>query len=388
MHKILFYGNLCNLGYNFAKAVNDAGRSDLYAEFLISSQDMEMMNPSNPIWEDEEIRFHLPEWILVSREKKLRRRGPLRTVFSLIFNYRNCRMQFSKKDIVFSSTLMNIWAMLCAKKYVAMTTGSDIVELAHQKSILGKIYLNSLKKASCIGLLNTNHIDHAKQLGLDNYRFIPFAIDTAKYKPDKNKPRSDKIIILHSSALDWVESDIRPDNVKKNDIFFKGFAKFIKTVEQEIANRINVIVLEFGKDILETKELILQLGINDKIIYLPKCSKSELIDKYCKADIVVDQFAVGAFGLNALEAMAGGSIVLTYLEENNALECYGDLPPILNCRTEEDVCNALARIASNSFSELADMKKKAQDWVIKHHDYRNVVPIISDIIKRTLPINH
>ena len=68
------------------------------------------------------------------------------------------------------------------------------------------------------------------------------------------------------------------------------------------------------------------------------------------ADIVVDQFKLGAFGGVVFKAIAVGTPILTYLDESLLSGQYSERPPVVNCRTTEEIVEKMKTIIASSNS--------------------------------------
>jgi len=61
-----------------------------------------------------------------------------------------------------------------------------------------------------------------------------------------------------------------------------------------------------GPDVEPTRRLVRALDLEDRVTFLPELRRPDLIRAMQEADLVVDQFDVGAFGTTALVAVAAG----------------------------------------------------------------------------------
>jgi len=68
------------------------------------------------------------------------------------------------------------------------------------------------------------------------------------------------------------------------------------------------------------------LGIPMKLCLVEKVARSEALRLYAQADIIADQFCMGAYGMFALEGLALGKTVLTYLDQQTLGDPVFNLP--------------------------------------------------------------
>jgi glycosyltransferase involved in cell wall biosynthesis len=83
------------------------------------------------------------------------------------------------------------------------------------------------------------------------------------------------------------------------------------------------------------------------------------------ADVVIDQFGVGAYGVLACEAMAAGKPVLAYLTES-VVQAIGETPPIVNTRPE-DVAAAIGQLLDDR-AEAAQIGRRSAEYARRFHD--------------------
>jgi hypothetical protein len=88
-------------------------------------------------------------------------------------------------------------------------------------------------------------------------------------------------------------------------------------------------MLDRGADRENAKALVRELGLDDVVTWGPSLPRDELFAAMLEADLIVDQFDVGAFGLTALEAFQVGRPVLTYVDQTCERLVYDDNSPVL-----------------------------------------------------------
>jgi len=175
---------------------------------------------------------------------------------------------------------------------------------------------------------------------------VPFAIDPEKYKPiDSQKIRTkygnnNELVLFSPARQNW--------KYKGNDKMIKAFAKFVK----EFPNS-KLILVSWHIDKEKSKNLVKELGISDKVIWINPVPKNQLIQYYNAADIVLDQFTLGSWGTSTPEAMACEKPVLIYLKENYIIRAFGEMPPLLNSFSMEDIyCNLKKLAGENKTNSL------------------------------------
>lgn len=105
-------------------------------------------------------------------------------------------------------------------------------------------------------------------------------------------------------------------------------------------------------------------------------SQDEAIEIYKKADIIIDQISVGAYGVFAIECMALGKPVLSYIsdEVRNSLP---DTCPIQNIEPDT-IYDVLYELSSNSILRR-ELGIQGRHYVEEYHDYIKNAQILKSI---------
>ncbi len=247
---------------------------------------------------------------------------------------------------------------------VNISTGSDITELLGERSLKGFLYRIHLRFSTLNWLVEYPHgLKNILKYKIPNVYFMPFP---AFRLPEKKLPlpeSNDKIIFFHPSHLDWRVSD--PDENRNSS---KGNDRFIKAFIRAVKNGLDAecILLYRGPDRDLALKMVEDSGIKERFIWKQALTRDELFDAFLKCHVVVDQFDVGGLGGIAVEAMASGRPVMTYIEENcSRLQYGGDIPPVINCWSEEEIYRQINNCIADDF-----LGKKAQEshlWVNRQH---------------------
>ena len=123
-------------------------------------------------------------------------------------------------------------------------------------------------------------------------------------------------------------------------------------------------------------------GIRCTLKIMEQRSHDEVFEEIIKADIVADQFLVGAYARFAIEAMTLGKPVLCYLREGlfqyNPIwnEC-----PIINSNPD-NLKENLRRLILMSPEERVDIGRKGRKYVEKYHSIQYVGERMDQILKK------
>jgi len=186
--------------------------------------------------------------------------------------------------------------------------------------------------------------------------YVPFAIDTEKYRPCRieiNPYENRKPIFFSPTRQDWAE--------KGNDRLIVAFARYLR--RKPTALLLLVEWADSANDLRSTKRLVSDLKIQDSITWLPVMNKNKLVELYNLSTAVFDQFIFGAFGTTVPEAMACAKPVVGYAEATYWKHLHGSVPPVLNCRTVDEIHERMVELEDPSYCEKAGLA--ARDWVEK-----------------------
>lgn len=199
-------------------------------------------------------------------------------------------------------------------------------------------------------------------------RFVPFAIDSERYKPvartgavswDKQtflRP-SDSLMFFMPSRHHWAE--------KGNDKAIRAFARFRKQCPGSL-----LVMVNWGTDIARSRMLANELAFTKRnLIFVEPMPKSALIQMYSEADVVLDQFVLGSWGTATPEAMSCAKPVIMHYDKEAILKCFGSLPPLCRARGEDEILAAMETLGSSREREL--LGGQAREWV-KHTHSPNV----------------
>ncbi|MGO0576769.1 glycosyltransferase [Ornithinimicrobium panacihumi] len=142
--------------------------------------------------------------------------------------------------------------------------------------------------------------------------------------------------------------------------------------------------LKGGETVREQME---ELAARDLIEYrlLQGVGNAQMPAAIAGADIVLDQFALGATGVFAAEAQAAGRVVLAHVtpevrEMLAAADPEGAPPPVVEA-TPQDVGQVVEQVVAerDRFRELA---AAAPAWVRRNHDGRRSAQVLADTLLR------
>lgn len=259
------------------------------------------------------------------------------------------------------------------RPYLAFATGSDFREMArHDQGRDGILMREFFRNAGAILLLNADMVLFREEIGFARARFFPFMIDEKKFAPTApiKLRQPGQLELFMMSNLDFGITDARPgrNSLKANDRVLHALAQFISE-----GGRARLVVIDRGPDREVAKQLVSNLGLQEHVVFRAPMSEQERIRAMAEADVVLDQFHVGAFGLGALEAMSMGLPLITYVVPEGFTLCYGDREvPFVNASETQDICKALGRLSDPS--ERHELSTKARKFILECHSRVAVGP--------------
>jgi hypothetical protein len=245
---------------------------------------------------------------------------------------------------------------------ISIASGSDLSELIVNKSRLANVYRKIIKSSA--GVFTppypriVENLEKLKLLKNVHYLRYPMLLAAPAEKTKKTGP----IQILHATNLDWGIKDNGPsrNSTKGNDRFIKGALMAL-----EGGANLQCAIAYRGPDKDVARDWIENSEHKDKFEWFGEVNQHDLQKLIASADIVVDQFDVGGFGLIALEAMSQETAVLLHLDRKYLENQYGDSRiPVINIRKAEEIADFLL---STNKEELLNLGQKAKDWVWQNH---------------------
>ncbi len=264
--------------------------------------------------------------------------------------------------------------LLQTKPYVAFEHGT-IRSIPFQNNITGVLTANAYQSADHCFITNCDNILAAQRLGLKSYSFIPHPVNEAFLEPDETSLRlrdslltatSSQFLVLHPSRQHW-NSERHPDWEKGNDRFIEGFAKFLAQTKGRAA----AVMVEWGKYVNESKRLIKQLGISDRVIWVQPLPNRTFIRYIHACDAIADQFHLGAFGSLTPKALACAKPTLVHLNHELHAWAFSEMPPVLNVREPDEISEALGELYKSPHY-ARDIGTQSHLWYQKYHSNKAI----------------
>jgi glycosyltransferase involved in cell wall biosynthesis len=428
--KIGLYGGIANNIYVFAKALAAGGadvcfirdRSDHYPFSQPAWEDLEFRLPYAEVpkvagwpwarWEAVERRegWEAPSWLfdppaapvpvrnlpsgtgnpLDARWLRQYLAGPYRS--SILLKMREC-------DALLACGIEgSILAFLSGKPFVIWPHGGDMMiaagllqppwrrlreRIAHNS--MRRYLVSAFAKAICIGNheptgISTDYYGAEDYIRRQKIAFLPIPIPV-RSRPAATERRRALDGLLAAMGLQVPHDAIVGFVPSRLDYEWKGQDRLLQALvrleRQGRSGRLRLVFSGWGNDFRAAQRFAAEHGIAERLLFLDSAlSKPLLFKYYLAADFVIDQFINGMYGTAALEAMACGAPLLTWL--NDAYERPWGAPPVIQARSADDIAAALGRILDGSI-DLEQTGRSLQEWLGRVHHPGSVV---RDLLKK------
>ncbi len=150
---------------------------------------------------------------------------------------------------------------------------------------------------------------------------------------------------------------------KNTHHLIQGFASYVKQNPNALAC---LVMLEYGTDVEQSKQLIKELEIEQYVYWLPKMYRKELMYVVQQADVCCGEFAHSflTFG-TVVEAMLMKKPVITHRVDSYYTSTYPVLYPCYNARESKEIEQVIGKAIVN-VEERLRMSNEAYAWVKKN----------------------
>lgn len=333
--RILYAGNLANVGYYHVKQLRQM------------NIDMELLMERNPKLTADPLKrdpflTSYPHWIrFYDRQRSM---WQIRIIKM---------MRESKYNLIHAHAELPIFSLFSGKPFLAQALGSDLSVMAFTNSLRGMLLRIAYKKAKVVLFSTPDQPPLLARLGITNSIFLPLISDFSFFRSQKiiDDRFKDKLVIFHPTSHIW--------DVKGNDILIKAFEIFSKKNHDSI-----LIMVEWGKDLEKSKELVKILGIDDKVLFLKQLDSKDLRHYYNICDIVADQFIDPGIGAIGMETLSCEKPLIIKCSDDSYSELYPEPIPVLDASTSNEICEKLEYLIDEKVRFY--IGKKGKEWADRY----------------------
>jgi glycosyltransferase involved in cell wall biosynthesis len=288
-------------------------------------------------------------------------------------------------DVVIGYSTDGIVPLAVGKRpYIAYEHGT-IRALPFEDNTDGRLCALTYSRADLSFITNCDTVIAAGKLQLEDYRFVPHPINehvVAAPEPGSLRQQLCRdlgadFLVFHPSRQHW-EAQRHPSWEKGNDIFLKGFARFVKTARPRAA----AILVDWGKTVAQSRALIKELGIADRVLWIPPQNAAGMAAYIKASDVLADQFFLGAWGSTMPRALYLGTPAIIYVNESIHRWCFSEMPPIVNADSSDTVHAGLCRLADEGYRR--ELGAAGRAWYDKHHSNKIITEGFSQAIRDVL----
>lgn len=387
--RIAFTGNIGNCHYAVVRALRSEG---LDAHMFVGADDPLAWRPET---DDPELGAGYPEWIHEGRWYGARDalkpwRAPLVAALR-------------EFDVIIASGSTPAFVQFVGRPWCFFATGGDITvrpfpwtfrhRRGHLSSQIGQGVVSAwqrraLRRADQLWIQPfAPFVDAVELLSIDPERvsdaYFPLIVDTEMFAPRPPAETSDRpwveaattdtdFVVFSPTRLVFGDSAElrRSGQWKGSQTLLDGFAQF---VERGVVDRPALVLPDWvlSDDVTLAKSRVREMGLERHVRFLepPRpdgFNRNELVDLYSVADVAVDQFSSGWFGLVSLEAMSCATPVVSRLDLPVIEQLYGNDWEWLPADDATDAADWFSRLASDR--NIADERgRRARAWIERHH---------------------
>jgi len=179
-------------------------------------------------------------------------------------------------------------------------------------------------------------------------------------------PNNRPIRIFCATRLTWklpIEPGRSTLDYKGSDIMIRGLSLFYR----ETGTRLDIHLVRKGLHVNELEALIAEEGLADQVTWSDEMSLIEVQDQFARSDIVIEQLSNSIIGLAGSDAMATGRPVIGNAQSDWFEAAFGEMPPICQANTPEQVYDQLRRLVFNP-DERERIGVVGRRYVERHFD--------------------
>ncbi|MBS1772949.1 MAG: hypothetical protein JST82_08810 [Bacteroidetes bacterium] len=155
----------------------------------------------------------------------------------------------------------------------------------------------------------------------------------------------------------------RTHEIKRNDILIKAFAQFVENTSHKPL----LVLFDYGEGVSQSKQLIRDLGIEDKVIWLPLMSRKKILLLLEHVHFGGAEFGGAIWGGTGWEFMSKGVPFFQYVDMPDSefeLKTKMPMPAFFNSADVDTIANTLSSYSDNP-EALHRAGEALTDWFNK-----------------------
>lgn len=283
------------------------------------------------------------------------------------WNLPRWRQLFAHYDVVIGYATDPAWPLMAELPYFALEHGT-LRDIPFAPDAEGRRTALMYRLAEHVFVTNHDCLENASRLARDRVSFINHPYDEDLGMPvegweairaDLARTLDADFLVFAPTRHDWMPGTGYAD--KANDRLLRAFCSLRRS-----GLRIGIVLCEWGANVEASKRLLAEGMAAAHAVWLPPLGLVQFQRVARACHVVADQFKLGAFGGVTFKALSAGAPVLTRLDEPAILARYPEVPPVINCSTEDEIAQALRHVA-NAPERLAALARTSREWIKRHH---------------------
>ena len=256
-------------------------------------------------------------------------------------------------------------------------------KIPFEDSLTGLICRVAYRNSPAVFVTNTDVLPSVERLGLDPARvhYLPHAFDDRKLMQWRGThpelaPPGEEVVLFSPTRQHWRDTNL--SLTKGNDIMLRAAGRLLAD-----GRRFQLIMVEWGNDVAESKKLIDELGFTEAVQWVLPMGKQDLWRAYCTSHAVLDQFILPALGGVGFETLALGRRLITRTDQPTLARFFGAAPPVLPAATIDEVASSLAHVLDDP-ADQAGLGRAGCEWIRTYHSARRTVAIQAQVYSNLL----
>lgn len=264
------------------------------------------------------------------------------------------------------------------RPYCTFTVGGDLQIDCGRADVYGQVMRLAFQTSQFLMISNPHPLGHCRRLGFSNGLYLPYIMDDQRYCPGDGQARESWEAQLGAGffilSVARIDQDVKGNGLNRLDALIRA---------AKASPKLRFVFLGWGNDVEHMRTAINAQELGTRFLFLKPVGKERLIDYYRSCDAVLDQFVYGYYGATALEAASVAKPVLMKMRSEHYAPLYqGDIAPVINCDSNQDLYHALVALADQPV-EARRQGDLLRQWLIRNHGQACFMPILLALLKLT-----
>jgi glycosyltransferase involved in cell wall biosynthesis len=249
--------------------------------------------------------------------------------------------------------------------------------LPFEDSPIGRLTALAYREASVVIITNADNGRAARRLGVTDFRFVPHPVNEQEpnaravdaLRAELRRQLDADFLLFHPSRQHWAPWR-DPHLEKGNDRLIEALARFFHDRPRAAA-----VFVRWGATQEASQALLSERGIARRVHWIDPVPGPALARHMAAADVVADQFYLGAFGAITPRALSLGTPPLLHLDLEAHRWALDEPPPVMNACAPDEIL-ALLKRGYDDREWLADLGRRGRAWYARFHS--------NEVVRRAL----